>query len=164
MCKDFESVKDQLITEFTKTIELFGLTTLESRLFAYLYLTNEPRTLDEMSEALGKSKTAMSTNVRSLADLNLVTQVWKKSVRKDLYKAEPQLFKMFINFYMRKWIDSTGRQKEALLDIKKECDREWGTAEDYNKGKELLNKLNEIIDFHHELESAFNDLRKGQIR
>lgn len=97
--------------EFSKTIELFGLTTVEARLFAYLYLSEEDLTLDEMADALGKSKTSISTNIRSLAELNLVTRVWKKGVRKDLYQANSQLFKTFMTSFQRKWIDIARRQK-----------------------------------------------------
>ncbi len=103
--------------EFSKTIELFGLTTLEARLFAYLYLSEDAMTLDEMSEALGKSKASISTNIRSLAELNLVTRVWKKGVRKDLYEANSQLFKTFMTSYLRKWVDVARRQKSSLEEI-----------------------------------------------
>ena len=161
MNHNYEETKDQLITEFTKTIELFGLTTLESRLFAYLYITNQPKTLDEMSEALGKSKTAMSTSIRSLAHLNLVSQVWKKGVRKDLYRANTQLFKLFIHFYMRKWIDSTAQQKGAIEELKEEADKLREIEDDTGKHDELLSKLDDIMTFHDDLLETFNELKKG---
>lgn len=157
-----EMLKDELITAFSKTIELFGLSTLESRLFAYLYLINEPQTLDEMSEALGKSKTAMSTSIRSLANLHLVSQVWKKGVRKDLYVANSQLFKVFMNFYFRKWVDKTERQKEVLEDLKSQVIDEVGQEEDAVRTKQLLNKFDEVIEFHDQIEKAFNELRRGR--
>lgn len=161
MNNHYEETKDQLITEFTKTIELFGLSTLESRLFAYLYITNEPKTLDDMSEALGKSKTAMSTSIRSLAHLNLVSQVWKKGVRKDVYKANSQLFKLFINFYMRKWIDSTAQQKEALEELAEEANKLRYNEEDTGEHAELLTRIDDIMTFHDDLLVTFNDLKKG---
>lgn len=160
MNQHYEETKDQLISEFTKTIELFGLSTLESRLFAYLYITNQPKTLDEMSEALGKSKTAMSTSIRSLAHLNLVSQVWKKGVRKDLYRANTHLFKLFINFYMRKWIDSTAQQKEALEELKEEADKLRDSDDKTGEHAELLNRLDNIMTFHDDLLKTFNELRK----
>ncbi|GAA0308664.1 DNA-binding transcriptional regulator GbsR (MarR family) [Gracilibacillus halotolerans] len=161
MNQHYEETKDQLITEFTKTIELFGLSTLESRLFAYLYITNEPKTLDEMSEALGKSKTAMSTNIRSLAHLNLVSQVWKKGVRRDMYKANSQLFKLFINFYMRKWIDSTTQQKENLEELVVEANKLNQSDEDTKEHTELILRIDDIMKFHDDLLVTFNELRKG---
>lgn len=159
MNNNHEALKDELMTAFTKTIEMFGLSTLESRLFAYLYLTNQPQTLDEMSEALGKSKTAMSTSIRRLDNLNLVSQVWKKGIRKDLYIANTQLFKVFINFYMRKWVDMTGRQKEILEELKGKADENGSGGEEAEERAVLLERLDEIIDFHSQVENAFNELR-----
>lgn len=151
-------IGDDLITAFSKTIELFGLSTLEARQFAYLYLKNEPQTLDEMSEALGKSKTAMSTGIRSLADLQLASQVWRKGTRKDLYVANRQLFKAFMNFYFRKWTDKTEQQKEALEEIIDRAKDATGPEEEL---QELLERTEEIIKFHEQIEAAFISLREG---
>ncbi|GEM_PF-1875461 len=153
-----ETLIDDLISAFSKTIEMFGLSTLESRLFAYLYLTNKPQTLDEMSEALGKSKTAMSTSIRSLSNLNLVSQVWKKGVRKDLYVANSQLLKVFVNFYIHKWVDKTARQKEILEELKERTNENWIVTKDEEERVQLLNRLDEIIEFHSNVETAFNEL------
>lgn len=145
--------------EFSKTIELFGLTTLEARLFAYLYLSEETLTLDEMAEALGKSKASISTNIRSLAELNLVTRVWKKGVRKDLYQADSQLFKTFMTSFQRKWIDIARRQKSSLEEINnyyiKQSSRELTLDEQTN----LTERLNEIITFHAQIETLFKNMK-----
>src|SRR5699024_10599752 len=97
-----DRITNNIINRIAKTIEMFDLTPLEARLFAYLFIEREPKTLDEMGHAIGKSKTAMSTNVRSLLELNLVTRVWKKGVRKDLYQVNTPLFKTFKNAYVKR--------------------------------------------------------------
>lgn len=151
-----EYIKNSIISEFAKTIEMFDLTPLEARLFAYLYLSEEPKTLDDMSEALGKSKTSMSTNIRNLSDLNLVTLVWKKGVRKDLYQANQQLFKIFMTSYIRNWRDTTNHRKNALEKIKSLLvDRNSYTEE----VQSLHNQLNEIIEFHTKLDLFFAKLK-----
>lgn len=145
--------------EFSKTLELFGLTTLESRLFAYLYLSKEPLTLDEMSEALGKSKTSMSTSVRSLSELNLVSRVWKKGIRKDLYQANTQLFKIFMSTYIKKWIDASNRQKTSLEEIYESID----VNKDHQESKEAVQNINhrlyDIIEFHKDMENLFSNIK-----
>src|SRR5699024_11462989 len=107
-----ENITYVIILEFGKTIEMFCLTPLEARLFVYLYLQDQPKSLDDMSEALGKSKTSMSTSIRNLSDANLVTLVWRKGVRKDLYVANYQLFKLFMNFCINKWIIAPTHRNE----------------------------------------------------
>lgn len=153
-----KTLKDDLVTALSKTIELFGLSTLESRLFAYLYLVDEPKTLDEMSEALGKSKTAMSTSIRSLAEFNLVSQVWQKGIRKDLYVANSQLYRAFMNFYFKKWVDKTERQREVLEEILE--DAKENPEQDSWETVHLVGKLADIIEFHSEIEDTFNTLQR----
>lgn len=151
-----EPLINKIMLEFSKTIEMFGLTTLESRLFAYLYLSRRPLTLDEMSDALGKSKTSMSTSVRSLSELNLVTRVWQKGIRKDLYQVNTQLFKTFMSAYLSKWIDASNRQKISLEDIYQSIDQDNKNEEDI---KYIDNRLNDIIEFHKEVEILFRNIK-----
>ncbi|HLR62127.1 MAG TPA: helix-turn-helix domain-containing protein [Lentibacillus sp.] len=149
-----ENAAYDIILEFAKTIELFGLSPLEARLFVYLYLQEQPKTLDEMSEALGKSKTSMSTSIRSLYDAKLVTLVWRKGVRKDLYEAKNQLFKQFMSNYVNKWIEASTHQKNALKKIEQELNND-----DAEQPTSIVKRLNEIIDFHEQIDSSFQKLK-----
>ncbi|MBR3118712.1 GbsR/MarR family transcriptional regulator [Oceanobacillus profundus] len=148
-----------IMIEFSKTIELFGLTTVEARLFAYLYLSEEDLTLDEMADALGKSKTSISTNIRSLAELNLVTRVWKKGVRKDLYQANSQLFKTFMTSFQRKWIDIARRQKISLEEINNHYKDKSSNELTLEEQTILTERLNEIIIFHAQIETLFKNMK-----
>ncbi|MBP1968980.1 DNA-binding transcriptional regulator GbsR (MarR family) [Virgibacillus natechei] len=154
-----EDIKNNLMIEFSKTIENFDLSSVEARLFAYLYLSEKPLTLDEMGEAIGKSKTSMSTSVRTLADLNLVTRVWKKGVRKDLYQANNQLFKTFMNSYITKWIDTTNRQKGALEESKSLIHQKK-KEESSGELVQLDKSLNDILEFHSLVEELFRDMKQ----
>lgn len=151
-----ETSSEAVISVFSKTIEMFGLSALESRLFSYMFLKDEPMTLDEMSQALGKSKTAMSTSIRSLADWNLVSQVWRKGERKDLYVANTQLFNSLFYVYLQKWVNVASRQKEVLEQIKNEPDEK---VAEYKL--QFESKVGQIIEFHEDLEAAFRKLKQG---
>ncbi|WP_164669575.1 GbsR/MarR family transcriptional regulator [Virgibacillus doumboii] len=146
---------DKIMLEFAKTIEMFGLTPLEARLFVYLYIKDKPMTLDEMSEALGKSKTSMSTSSRNLSDLNLVTRVWKKGVRKDLYEGNSQLYKSFMNTYTNKWIDAVDHQKDSLEEVRKELEQH-----NHEQDPKIHQQLLKIIEFHKEVEASFRNIKK----
>lgn len=155
-----ENLTNKIIIEFSKTLEMFNLNQLEARLFAYLYLSEKPLTLDEMSEALGKSKTSMSTGIRSLSDVNLVTRVWKKGIRKDLYQANSQLFKSFMNWYINKWIEAANHQKDSLLEIDKEIRHEQDNEDASENLANLEKQLKTIIQFHNEVEILFRDIKQ----
>jgi len=58
------------------------------QIYALLFLTDEPLSLDEISKQLGISKSNVSINIRLLEDYNLVRKVWVKGSRKDYYSAE----------------------------------------------------------------------------
>ncbi|WP_373895638.1 GbsR/MarR family transcriptional regulator [Virgibacillus natechei] len=157
-----EEIRDNLVIEFSKTVGNFGLSPVEARLFAYLYLSENPLTLDDMSEALGKSKTSMSTSIRTLSDLNLVTRVWKKGVRKDLYQANSQLFKTFMNFYINKWLDTTNHQKEALEDNKDLIERKK-KEESSEELTTLDERMHDILQFHILVEKLFRNMKETGI-
>lgn len=137
-----------MILEFSKTIEHFELTPTEARLFAYLYLKQEALTLDQMSEDLGNSKTAMSNSVRFLESAHLIQKVWRKGVRKHLYMANKELYKSFIQSYKSKWLDMIHHQLEALHFLMENIPE--GCREE-----ELADQLQTIIHFHKDLQETF---------
>ncbi|WP_284139494.1 MULTISPECIES: MarR family transcriptional regulator [unclassified Virgibacillus] len=157
MADNKEAIIRRIMIEFSKTIEMFDLNPLEARLFAHLYLAEKPMTLDEMSEALGKSKTAMSTNIRSLSELNLVTRVWKKGVRKDLYQANRQLFKLFTTSYMNKWIDAAAHQRDTIKEIENEAIKQLDETPNDRELKKLEEQLSSILVFHEEVVAFFRN-------
>ena len=73
-----EIAREKFIQSIAENIDLYGITDSIGRLYGTLYFSNEPLTLDEMREALGMSKTSMSTGVRTLLETKMVRKVWKK--------------------------------------------------------------------------------------
>src|SRR5215475_14718818 len=63
------------------------LTQLEGRIFALLYLQEEPLALEDVAAALGQSKSNVSVNIRGLIDWHLVRRVPTPGSRKDHYEA-----------------------------------------------------------------------------
>ncbi|UFU00485.1 transcriptional regulator [Radiobacillus kanasensis] len=149
-----QKVQEQIILEFSKTVEMFDISPSEAKLFSLLYIEGKPMTLDEMADWLGKSKTSVSNGIRSLLDLNLVERVWIKGVRKDLYQADVNLYHKFMSNFIHKWLEAMKRQKKTLLEIN---DRLTSM-----KGKqELPNRLQDMIDFHQHLEKTFKEIKSS---
>ncbi|MDV2583428.1 GbsR/MarR family transcriptional regulator [Alkalibacillus haloalkaliphilus] len=147
-----------MISEFSKTLEMFSLNTTESQLFVILYLSDEPMTLDDMKNALGKSKTAMSNSIRTLLDYNLVERVWIRGVRKDLYQAEKDLYGKFMKAYVNRWLDAIERQKSNLKQIEEHIQED-----EIQSDRQTSVKLKEAIRFHDALEDVFNDINEKDI-
>lgn len=160
--QEIEHLNDRIMIEFSKTLEIFDLTPLEAQLFAHLFLKEEALTLDEMSVALGKSKTAISNSIRSLSDSNLVKRVWKKGVRKNLYEANTPLLKTFMSTYINQRLGTINHQKDAL----KQINRSLEDKQKKNvKGVEYDNiekHLHKIICFIEQVELSFKRLEKEE--
>lgn len=157
---NYDDLKEKITFEFSKTIQLFGLTPLESRIFSYLYLSEQSMTLDEIGRALGKSKTAISTNIRNLLELNLVSRVWKKGFRKDLYETNKHLFKAFMDFYLNKRLDATAYQREVLENTRNEITEEVSKSSSTNELHKLEVKLVDILQFHKQLEDLIKKFKQ----
>lgn len=56
-------------------------------IYALLFLSRKPLSLDEIAEILKISKSNISINIRLLEDTKLVRKVWVKGTRKDYYEA-----------------------------------------------------------------------------
>ncbi|MCT2535564.1 transcriptional regulator [Aquibacillus koreensis] len=157
-----ENIHNLIVSEFAKTVEMFDISPSEARLFAILYIEGTPMTLDQMSDALGKSKTVVSTGIRNLVDQNLVERVWRKGVRKDLYMADAHLYRKFMNTYIHKWIDATSRQKQSLKEIELMLKEDFHTNSNGAESKEidtLYTRIKDMITFHQSIEHAFKEIK-----
>jgi len=142
----------KIVNQFSKTLKMFNLSTSDARLFAFLYFNKTPLTLDEMSDALGKSKTSVNTSARNLVDANLANRVWRKGIRKDLYQANPDLFQSLMDASVSRWINFTAEQRDSLEELRK-------SLQNNEADKSLDTPLQRIIEFHHDIEDSFQKLK-----
>ena len=120
-------ITNKIMLEFSKTIEMFDLSPVEARLFAFLYLEGEPLTLDEM---------------------------------KDLYQANKQLFKIFMNTYINKWIEATNYQKTSLEEVNQSFSKQYKDEALDGDFAAIDYYLKSIIEFHNQLEIIFQDMKQ----
>ncbi|SDC65450.1 transcriptional regulator, ArsR family [Pelagirhabdus alkalitolerans] len=146
------TITDTLIDEFSKTIELFNLSRTDARLFTVLYLNDQPMTMDEMAQAIGKSKTSVNTSIKTLSDLNLTKQVWQKGFRKDLYTTDEDIFQRFMNAYLDRWIAHTQFQRDNLTTVEKQTEKR-------PQGELIEAKIDKMIQFHLLIEKTFKTIK-----
>lgn len=163
---DVEEIKDKTILVLSNFIKSYGLTPSESRLFSVLFLEEVPMTLDEMSQSLGMSKTSMSTGVHSLLNAEMIEQIWKKGVRKDLYQAENNLYKTFSNTFIEKWISEIRRNAKDFYKILGQIHSllsEINQEEDPKRYDSLtlyIKKIEYIIEFNKWLEGIYKEIQR----
>lgn len=160
---EVEEIKNKATAALAKQINFYGLNLSESRLFSLMFLEDAPMTLDEMSKQLGMSKTSMSTGIHSLQDAKMVEQTWKKGVRKDLYRAEENLFASFSNTYLEKWFSVINNNKKTFNSISRDIDSILNKVDDEELKVSLLSysrKINGILDFYSCLEEMFREMKE----
>ena len=77
----------RFIEDAGNTTQTLGVGRVIGQIYAYLYFSEPPRTVDDMKEALGISKGSASMGVRQLEQWGAVQRIWVKGDRKDYYTA-----------------------------------------------------------------------------
>ena len=74
---------------------LWGINRSVARVHALLMASEEPRSLDEIADALGISKGNASMSLRELRNFGVIRQVDAPGDRRDFYVTEPDVWTMF---------------------------------------------------------------------
>ena len=97
MTSHLEVAQDKFLESIGRLLGNFGLNGFIAQLYAILYLSDRPLSLDEIADKLKASKGNVSINVRVLERWGAVRSVWVKGSRKDYYEAELDVKKVFAN-------------------------------------------------------------------
>jgi HTH-type transcriptional regulator, glycine betaine synthesis regulator len=87
-----DEVKREFIDGMSCMSQFWGFPKGMGAIFAVLYLSSEPLSLDVLVSQTGLTKGAVSTNIRILARLGLVKPVSRLADRKDYYQAETDFY------------------------------------------------------------------------
>ncbi|RLD18667.1 MAG: hypothetical protein DRI36_00825 [Caldiserica bacterium] len=82
-----------------------SLSPIVGQIYALLYLSKEPVSLNEMVEKLGISKASASINIRYLESWGAVKKVWVGKGRKDYYMANSNVLEIFMNRFIKRFSD-----------------------------------------------------------
>ena len=140
--------QDKFIESIGKLAEGFGLNKSIAQLYAVLYLSDKPLSLDDVALRLGVSKGNISINIRELANWGAVRTVWVKGSRKDFYEAEPDVKKAFVNKLkssVGKRVGEVSRMIDEFKEIVASANGEL-TQDDKKIAKVYQRKLKKIED------------------
>jgi DNA-binding transcriptional regulator GbsR (MarR family) len=84
-----------------------GLPPIAGRIFALLLLSEQARSLDQLSDELGVSKASASTNARLLARFGLIEPVRRPGSRRDYYRTADDLFERSMAVRLDRWREFT---------------------------------------------------------
>ena len=93
MAKKLSQLKQDFTEGLSQISRFWGFPKGMGAIFAVLYISPIPLSLDEIVEQTGLTKGAISTEVRTLARMGLVHRSSKLADRKDYYEAESDFYK-----------------------------------------------------------------------
>lgn len=161
-----EKARDSLIESAGKiSANMLGMVSkVGGQIYALLFLSREPMSLDAIAESLKISKGSSSVNVRLLEDVGLVKKVWVKGDRKDYYEVSRdyprKLLKGFFD-RVREGIDNS-------LRVINRCHSEFQDMEDTLKGTEqedarfMMSQLQLLSSFYGAASHLFDDFYQGR--
>lgn len=152
----YEETVDQFIQTIAKNMNLYGINPSVGRLYGVLYLSDNTMTLDDMREALSMSKTSMSTGVRSLTDMKMVESIYKKGVRKDLYRTEEDWYKSFTSLFGIRWRNQT----ETNIEEAEEAIDKLNVLFQQTDDESLKRKINQDLEKLHYAKNYYDWLMK----
>jgi DNA-binding transcriptional regulator GbsR (MarR family) len=108
---------DMQTTRFTdrmgQIFEAEGRPRIAGRIFGWLLVSDQPRSLDQIAVSLGVSKASASTNARMLADMGVLERVSLPADRHDYYRVSPDLFQHTMAERLKRWQRFTEAVREA---------------------------------------------------
>jgi DNA-binding transcriptional regulator GbsR (MarR family) len=93
MTLNLDQIKSNFVEGMSRMSQFWGFPRGMGSLFAVLFLSPHPLSLDELVLRTRLTKGAISTNVRALARLGLIHPVSRMADRKDYYEAETDFYK-----------------------------------------------------------------------
>lgn len=134
------------------------------QIYALLFLSDEPLSLDEIAERLSVSKSNVSINIRLLEDYDLVKQVWVRGSRKDYYAAQRAYPKKVITDFLEK---IQGTLSDAITTIErtraKTTEARVGlTGNEKKRADYMMQQLNLMGMFYYAANQFFDDFFAGK--
>ncbi len=96
MKSNLAKAQDVFLDKINLICSRFGLNNIMAQLYALLYLSNKPMSLNDMVEQLKISKGSASINIRALERYGAVKRIWVRGSRKDYYAAESDISKVVL--------------------------------------------------------------------
>jgi len=119
MQKELEQIRRRFIESAGHTTQSLGEGRVIGQIFAYLYFSREPLSLDDLVEALDISKGSASMTVRQLEQWGAVRRVWIKGDRKDYYESVDTLGKIA----RKAMLDTLSRRMSAMNGLLEESEQ-----------------------------------------
>ena len=129
-------------------------------IFAVLYLSPRPLSLDEIVEQTGLTKGAISTEIRALARMGLVHRSTRLGDRKDYYEADTEFYAAIRSLLKERQNSEFDRALRSVRDTLASMEETWVEDEEWQFVYERIKALQDFFDAIESLSRAVIRLDK----
>jgi DNA-binding transcriptional regulator GbsR (MarR family) len=151
MSEQLTQLKQDFTEGLSQISKFWGFPKGMGAIFAVLYLSPSPLSLDEMVEQTGLTKGAISTNVRALARMGLVRPSTKLGDRKDYYEAETDFYKSIRAILKERQNSEFDSAVRSVRDTLEKLEADIG-SEDEAERQFLLDRVRALQSFFDALD------------
>ncbi len=157
MDKSLTAIKQDFTEGLSQISRFWGFPKGMGAIFAVLYLSPTPISLDEIVQETGLTKGAVSTEIRALARMGLVHRSSRLGDRKDYYEAEADFYAAVRSILKERQNSEFDRAVRSVKETLKTMEENWVEEEEWYFVYERVQALQEFFD-------AIDSLSKAVIR
>jgi len=157
MDKSLTIIKQDFTEGLSQISRFWGFPRGMGAIFAVLYLSPTPLSLDEIVQETGLTKGAVSTEIRALARMGLVHRSSKLGDRRDYYEAEADFYAAVRSILKERQNSEFDRAVRSVKNTLKVMEENWVEDEDWYFVYERVQALQEFFD-------AIDSLSRAVIR
>jgi DNA-binding transcriptional regulator GbsR (MarR family) len=160
MTQSLTKIKQDFTEGLSQISRFWGFPKGMGAIFAVLYLSPTPLSLDEIVSETGLTKGAISTEIRSLARMGLVHRSTRLGDRKDYYEAEADFYAAIKSILKERQNNEFDRAVRSVKDTLTTMENNWVENEEWNFVYERVKALQDFFDAIDSLTKAVIKLEK----
>jgi DNA-binding transcriptional regulator GbsR (MarR family) len=157
MPQSITKIKKDFTEGLSQISRFWGFPKGMGSIFAVLYLSPAPLSLDEIVEETGLTKGAISTEIRALARMGLVHRSARLADRKDYYEAEADFYAAIRSILKERQNNEFDRAVRSVKETLRIMEENWVENEEWNFVYERVQALQNFFD-------AIDSLTKAVVR
>ncbi len=157
MTQSLHKIKQDFTEGLSQISRFWGFPKGMGAIFAVLYLSPTPLSLDEIVTETGLTKGAISTEIRALARMGLVHRSTKLGDRKDYYEAEADFYAAIKSILKERQNSEFDRAVRSVKETLTVMENEWIENDEWNFVYEHVKALQDFFD-------AIDSLTKAVMR
>jgi DNA-binding transcriptional regulator GbsR (MarR family) len=146
MTKSLSKIKKDFTQGLSQISRFWGFPKGMGAIFAVIYLSPTPLSLDEIAQETGLTKGAISTEIRALARMGLVHRSSKLGDRKDYYEAETDFYATIRSILKERQNSEFDRAIRSVRETLEAMEENWVEDEEWQFVYERVKALQDFFD------------------